>query len=121
MGARHIEFAIGCWLMMSPFVFGHAETPRMWTDIAWGAVVMVLSLICYVRPLHRAHLALLGVGAWLFVDGWLATRGDVHPGWAQNEITTGLLLAMVAIVPSHATDLPTGWRDRVRFDDDATA
>jgi len=112
MGARHTEFALGLWLMLSPVLFGHAESgDLLWLhDVLLGTLLTVVPLLCYVRRLHRAHLALLAVAGWLLGRGWWITRTLPDDPAAQNHVMVGLLLAMVAIVPSRATDRPTGWR-----------
>jgi hypothetical protein len=44
--------------------------------------------------------------------GYFAT-GDPPPPAAQNEMLVGLLLLMLAIIPSEATLPPKGWRERM--------
>jgi hypothetical protein len=111
MGARHAEFALGLWLAISPLVFGHVDDrPGVALhDLLCGTLAAVVSLACYARRLHRAHLALLALAAWLIGYGWWTMRTAPHPS-AQNHILVGLTIAMTALIPSRATEPPTGWR-----------
>lgn len=113
MGARHTEVALGLWLLLSPVIFGHARgADLLWLhDVLLGTLIMVVPLLCYAPRLHRAHLALLPVAAWLMARGWWITRTLPDDGPAQNHIMVGLLVGMLAIVPSHVTEPPTGWRE----------
>ncbi|MGE0756204.1 MAG: hypothetical protein AB7O38_04255, partial [Pirellulaceae bacterium] len=57
MWARVIEFMLGCWLAISPFVFHHGDNWLRWT-IDWAAAVLVVTLavLSYWPPMRRAHL-----------------------------------------------------------------
>lgn len=116
MWARHMELALGLWLLTSPFVFRHAsDRSGLWAhDLLIGAAVVSLALATHWRPLRRAHLVLLPLAVWLMGAGWWAARGaGIHPPAAyQNWILVGLLLAMFAIVPSRASRPPKPWRRR---------
>jgi len=111
MGARHAEFALGLWLLASPVILGHlgAEPALVASDLVAAGILLVVPLLCYVRRLHRAHLLLLPLAGWLMGYGWWRSRVDPHAA-AQNELLVGLCLAMVAVIPSRALDVPTGWR-----------
>ena len=108
MWARDIELMLGCWLLVSPFVFAHApDRLFLWAnDLGCGAVAVVTALVCYWPPLRRAHLLLLAVAAWLVVFGWTSRLGAA----SENHITLGFLLGLFAIVPSEATLPPSAWR-----------
>jgi len=113
--ARHMELALGAWLLVSPFVLRHtAERTFLWAhDLAVGALVVGVALACHWRPLERAHLVLLGVAAWLIGLGWWRTwqSDGIHPDAAfQNWLLVGLMLAMFAVVPSDASRPPRPWR-----------
>ena len=57
----------------------------------------------------RAHLATVAVALWLIAFGYLA-GGVAAPPWAQNDVIAGLVLLMLAIVPTRALDPPPAWR-----------
>ena len=111
MWARHLELALGCWLALSPFVFRHApEATWLWiNDLTAALAVILLALLSHGRGLRRAHLLVLPVALWLLALGWWCARGEPTPA-SQNHIVIGLLLIMLGIVPSDASQPPPGWR-----------
>ena len=57
MWARVVEFMLGCWLAVSPFVFRHGDDSVLWaTDFVAASLVIVLALLSYWPPLRYAHL-----------------------------------------------------------------
>ena len=109
MWARDIEICIGIWLLISPFVFGHGDGEiGFWaTDLACGTAVLALALLSYVRRLRRIHLAELAAALWLLGYGWwTAYSNDPPPPPSQNHVIVGILVAMFAIIPSHASEPP---------------
>lgn len=109
-----MELALGLWLLVSPFVFGHDPSRlRLWlNDLTCGSLLIVLPLLAQWRPLRHAHLLLLPLAAWLVASGWWLTLGSsLHPDPAyQNWILVGLMVAMFAVVPSEASTPPGPWR-----------
>jgi hypothetical protein len=110
-----MEFVLGLWLLLSPFVLHHEPTRRLlWIhDFAVGTLVVVLSLACHARALRRAHLWLLAVAVWLMGMGWWQgwQADTIHVDAAyQNWLLVGLLLAMLDIVPSDSSRPPMPWR-----------
>lgn len=117
MGARHAEFALGFWLLLSPILFGHVDrTGLLLHDLVVGTLVMTLALLCYAPRLRRAHLGQLVFAASLTAFGWWTQRHDPS-GAAENHVLVGLTLAMVALVPSRACMPPRGWRGEDPGDD----
>lgn len=112
MFGRVIELMLGCWLILSPFIFRHPDGARAWwvTDLACGTAALLLALLSYWRPLRYAHLSTLLLGGWLAAHAWLAAGQDAAPA-LQNEIIVGLLLMMFALVPNQADLPPQRWRD----------
>jgi hypothetical protein len=121
MWSRVVEIMLGCWLLISPFVFGHLDDQVDWwvTDLAAGSAVILFAALSWWRPTRHAHVLTAFVGATLIA---LAYRyyGDAPPA-AQNEALAGLLLMMFAIVPNHASDAPDAWRDAMRVIADGAA
>ncbi|QEG36906.1 SPW repeat protein [Bythopirellula goksoyri] len=111
MWARVVECMLGCWLLMSPFIFGHAsDTFVLWSnDLLIGGLVIVLALASYWSPTAWAHWMLIFVGIWLIGFGRLGSTPPL-PGAQQNQIILGLLLTMFAIIPNHASHPPRGWQ-----------
>ncbi len=109
MWARTVELMLGLWLLISPFVFGHArEDVRGWTlDLACGAAIVVLAALGHWRKTRRAHLGQLVIALFLIGHGWWYAG----PPAEANRLTAGLLLAMLAVVPPDATEPPARWRE----------
>lgn len=116
MWARDVELCLGLWLWISPFVLRHGEDARLWAnDLVCGTLLVLLPLLSYGRRTRRAHLLELLVAAWLVGVGWAASAAasaaeGPAPAAAQNHVVVGLLIAMLAIVPSQASLPPEPWR-----------
>lgn len=111
MWARVVEIMLGLWLVVSPFVLRHDmdETLPWAVDLTAGTVVVVLALGSFHARLRRLHLLELLVAASLLAFGWLGGGLDPEPAH-RNWVVLALLLAMVAVVPSHAHDPPRAWQ-----------
>lgn len=110
MWARVIELMLGCWLLISPFVFTRGESSSSpFADgnaMVCGLCVAGLGIASYVPKLKKIHLLTFFVGAWMF--GLAFFR--LHPmDQTQNQATVGLLLMMTAIIPCWSHHPPRGW------------
>ena len=112
MGARHAEFGFGLWMLVAPWLFGHAQDrPALLAhDLVVAALLLLVPLLCYHRALERLHLLLLPVAAWTIGFGWWHARTDPLPAF-QNHVLLGMCVLMTAIIPSRATEPPRAWRD----------
>ena len=112
MWPRVAEVMLGCWLVLSPFIFRHAaEQWGLWlNDMSCGAAAVTLALLACWPPCRYAHLAIIGVGFWLVGFGYLGSPYPTPPA-LQNDILVGLLLMMFAILPTEASLPPPSWRD----------
>lgn len=110
MWSRDVEIMIGCWLAMSPFIFGHPSAETAWwiNDFACALAVVTLAGSSYWKPLRYAHLGQLAVGTWLigfaYFHGFGAEGGT--PAALQNTVSVGLLLSMFGLIPNNAADPP---------------
>lgn len=113
MWARTVEVMLGLWLAASPFVFRHGpDAARLWwSDMGSASLVASFSLLSFWGPARRAHLLNLPVALWLAGSGYFGP-GDPPSPAAQNDLIVGLILLMLAIIPSEATLPPKGWRRR---------
>ena len=113
MWARVAELMLGCWLVLSPLIFrGTGQVERVAaTDVAVGSLVIVLSLLSFWGRTAWAHFGTAVLAAGLSLFAYLAWERPGPPA-VQNEITVGLLLLLLAIVPNEANDPPTPWRSR---------
>lgn len=113
MWPRVAEVALGCWLVITPFVFrGTTAVEDYALNAAMtGSVVIVASLLSFWSRLRMAHLVTLAAALWLAAHGYFLAERPGPPA-AQNELTTGLLLLLFAILPNEINDEPRGWRER---------
>ncbi len=111
---RVIEILIGCWLLMSPFIFGsfpgHSE---LWlSDMICGALIIVISSASISRRVRRLYLVNIAIGLWLVLYAYLQSPPPAHaPAWIQNELIVGLILTMVAIIPGDTSRPPREWQE----------
>jgi hypothetical protein len=112
MWSRVVEVMLGCWLLISPFLFRHApDEPLLWiNDLSCGTAVILFGLLSYWRPTQHAHLLTLAVGVWLLVFAYLKGFGDAPPA-SQNHLILGMLLLMFAVIPNHADRPAPSWEE----------
>ena len=109
MWARVVEFMLGCWLAVSPFIFAHGENQMLWiADFSAALLVMTLAVLSYWTPTRHAHFGIALVALTMIGFGRLAGGAEVSPA-LQNHIAIGLLLLMFAIIPNHASHPPRAW------------
>lgn len=120
MWARVVEIILGCWLILSPFIFGHSgDQKALWlNDILSGLTVVAMAAASFSRTLRHTHLAICGIALWLMGFGYLAS-GYPAPPALQNDLLVGLLLLMFAIIPNEAFLPPRPWQNL--FSKDAPA
>jgi hypothetical protein len=111
MWPRVVELLIACWLVASPFVFGHIDGPtRFWaSDFAAATGIAVLAMGSFSKRGRQLHLFELLVAAWLLGFGYLAAAEPLPS--LQNNILTALVLMMLAIIPGPANQPPRAWRE----------
>lgn len=111
MWPRVVEIMLGCWLVLSPFIFGHSgERPAWWiNDISCGTAIIILALVSHWNPLKRIHLVSAIVALWLIGFAYFSSPYPTPPAM-QNDIVLGLLVAMFAILPSEVHQPPNSWR-----------
>lgn len=112
MWPRAVEFMLGLWLLLSPFIFRHAPGAyALWaTDLVCAAAILTLSSLSCWKKLRRAHLLELVVAAWLVLFAYFHGGSPAAPGY-QNEILVGLVLLLFAIIPTEANQPPVAWRE----------
>ena len=111
MWARVVEIMLACWLAISPFVFRHDPDARglWWNDLVCGFVILLCALLAYRAALGKIHLINGGIGLWLVGSAFLTGITPPSPA-IQNHVVVGLLLMMLAIIPSRAAMPPRSWR-----------
>ncbi len=94
MYARWISFGIGIGLLLAPLVLGYGSVARILHDIAMGVLVCVATLAALEWPLAR--FVLVAPAAWLLLAG----RASAEPAAAATDLAAGVLLLVLAAVPS---------------------
>ncbi|GGX89429.1 hypothetical protein GCM10007160_15990 [Litchfieldella qijiaojingensis] len=89
----------GAWLVISPFVFGHAEAGAgalMWNPVLVGVAVVVFSIAVLRKTQVWEEWILLALGVWLIVAPFLlGYAGVTEAMW--NSVVMGLLVGVDAI------------------------
>ena len=106
MWARFLEIAVGGWLLFSPAIFTDGTSPTV--DRIAATLIILFALASFARPLQHAHLLTAAVGLWLIANG-LLTPSPAPPS-IQNSMLSGMLLAMLAVIPTRATSAPNSWQ-----------
>ena len=111
MWGRILEIMFGLWLIISPFIFGHYPMNQiLWmNDMVCGSIVVLLALLSFWHRLRHAHIAILAVALWLIGFAHLYGGYPAAPGY-QNNVITGLILLLLAIIPNQAKQPPLAWR-----------
>jgi len=94
MYARWASFAVGLGLMLAPVVLGYGSVARILHDVAMGVLVCIATLAALERPVARFVLA--APAAWLLLAG----RGAPDASAAVAELSAGVLLLVLAAIPS---------------------
>ena len=111
MWARIVEVMIAIWLALSPFIFHHpAEERVLWmNDFICACFVALFALLSFWHPLRKIHLITLVLAFWLWGLGY-GDFPEKASAAAQNSVVIGLLLFMLAIVPSHSQRPSFPWQ-----------
>jgi peptidoglycan/LPS O-acetylase OafA/YrhL len=111
MWARAIEFMLGLWVVISPFVFLRepGSLSIQATAFSCGLLICLFSAMSFWSRTRRAHLLELLVAAWLVGYGYLAGGYPSAPVF-QSFMLTGLTLVLFAIIPPEANAPPRKWR-----------
>jgi hypothetical protein len=103
MWARWMVAVAGLWLLASPLWFAGDHTAEQ----ICGGMIAVFSVCSFTGPLRHAHLltGLAGIG----MIAVAVQAGNLAAPAQQNLVLTGLLVAMLAVVPNHAMSPPDSW------------
>jgi len=96
MRARWASFAVGLWLIIAPLVLGYPTVGTVLHEVALGILVCMGTLAALEWPLARFALAVPAL--------WLLIASDafewISPMVGANELASGLLVLVLALVPS---------------------
>ncbi len=116
MWARVTEIMLGCWLLLSPFIFRHPQGAVVWwvNDLTCGTLVILLALFSFWKfsfwpRIRQAHLVILLVAGWMIGFAFVTASIPLQAA-LQNCVMVGLLLLMFALVPTEAELPPEKWQ-----------
>lgn len=111
MWPRVIEGMLGCWMLVTPFVFRGTPSLDDYATIALisGGLLILTSLLSFWHRTSFARFGTLAVAFWLAGHGYLSAPRPGPPG-AQNELTIGVLLLLFAVLPNETNRPPEAWR-----------
>ena len=121
MWSRVVEIMLGCWLLISPFIFQHESGQvALWAnDLGCGTAVILFALFSYWHPTRHAHVATMAVALWLIGFAYWHGFGSAPPA-SQNHVILGMLLGMFAVIPNEATrPAPAAWEESISEDSNA--
>jgi hypothetical protein len=72
--------------------------------------VAFLALFSFWHPLRKLHLATIAIALWLWSLGY-SDFPEKTSAALQNSVVIGLLLFMLAIIPTYAEQPPYSWRE----------
>ena len=112
MWARVVEFMLACWIAISPFIFRYPGNDTfLWAnDFICASLVALFALLSFWHPLRNIHLLTLGVALWMWGMGYRSFPEMTYPEH-ENSAIIGLLLLMLAIVPSHSHHPSPSWQE----------
>ena len=111
MWPRIIEVMLGCWLMISPFIFRLSpDQTFLWvSDLAAGAAVIGIALTACSPRYPRLRLLNLISSAYLVIVAFLAAPPPPPPAY-QNYVVIGLLILITAVIPTRGVLPPQKWQ-----------
>jgi hypothetical protein len=110
---RVVELLIALWLAVSAWVLPMpmgAEFFLRVNALVSAALIALFALLSFRAALEKAHLLSMAVAAWLIGIAFAAPNPP-PPAMYQNFVVVGLLLLLVTILPSRASESPRGWRE----------
>lgn len=112
MWARVVEVMLACWLAMSPFIFEYQDDLTLYwaNDFVCATLISLFAFLSLSRRFDMLHLASLAVAVWLIGVACLAAPSPPPPR-LQNYVVMGLLIAMIAIIPTRSGTPPQKWLD----------
>ena len=117
--ANFVVLLLGFWAVTSPSALGYRSMELTWSDLASGSLIILFSLVSYVRRLHAwGSWANCLVGVWLLFAPlvfWAPTSAE----YVNDTLLGALVIAFTVLVPGmpgmdmavmmSGADIPPGW------------
>lgn len=94
-GLSGINFILGIWLIISPYILSYTSSAARWDQTAFGIVILILSAIRYAAPSAAWSSWLNGLaGLWMIIAPWILSYNRTVAYW--NEVIVGIVVALLA-------------------------
>jgi len=105
--ASFINFLLGIWLVISPYILSYASSSAKWNQTVLGIVVLVLAAARFFA-IRQTWLSFLnGLAAiWLIIAPWALNYQKSAAYW--NEVVVAIVVGVIAFwnsgMTTHTTD-----------------
>ena len=107
--ASLINFILGAWLIISPYVLSYTTGAAKWNQTVFGIVILILAGLRALAPRQQWLSFLSGLAAiWLIIAPWALNYQASVAYW--NEVIVAIVVAIVAFWNSSMTVHITGGR-----------
>lgn len=90
-----INFLLGAWLILSPFILGYTSPAARWTQTTFGVFILLLAGLRFFMPKLEWASWFTGLcGLWLIVAPFLLHYELSTAYW--NEVITGIIISTLA-------------------------
>lgn len=91
-----INFILGIWLIISPWIFNYTSGGAKWNQFAFGIAVAVLAGIRYLAPsqVWTSWINVL-IGIWMIIAPFIISYQRTAAYW--NEVLVGIAVALLAL------------------------
>jgi hypothetical protein len=91
-----LALPVALWVIAAPWIWGYEDASgAIATDVATGAVVVMVALAAVVFP--ALFSLVLVAGLWLVLAPWIVGYGDANGPVGLNDVVAGILLCVPAV------------------------
>jgi hypothetical protein len=103
MGASGLNFLLGLWLLISPWVLNYGGRDPYWNDIVFGAIFAFIALVRTSGAYRESWLSWLNalIAAWVFVSAFWLQHGNAA---VTNNWIVGIVMFILAVWSASATE-----------------
>lgn len=89
-----INFLIGAWLVISPYILTYSSGSAKWNQTAFGIAILFFSAVRFLAPRASWASFVNGViGLWMIIAPFILNYNRSVAYW--NEIIFGALIALI--------------------------
>lgn len=104
-----INFVLGIWLILAPWVLGYMNATAKSEDVVFGAAVILVSLWIANAPMAGAGAlwTLIVFSVWIFIAPWIL--GNVgYTNAMANDIAVAIVIFIVTVSLLARSRIPGG-------------